>query len=139
MYAKRILSFFQSQKSFSLYNLKKITEILINLGIEKIRITGGEPLIRKDIAEFLEYVCSFKKYKLKEVLITTNGTQLKKYAKKIASLGIKRINVSIDSLNPKKFNLLTNGGELKKVLDGVYEAKDNKNRGKNKYSAIERL
>ena len=51
---------------------------------------------------------------------------VEKYAKKIASFGIKRINVSIDSLNPKKFSLLTNGGDLKKVLDGVYEAKANK-------------
>tara|TARA_A100001011_G_scaffold385570_1_gene459787 strand:+ start:163 stop:1059 length:897 start_codon:yes stop_codon:yes gene_type:complete len=110
----------------SLNDLKRITKILINLGIKKIRITGGEPLIRKDISEFLEYICSLKQKGLEEVLITTNGTQLKKYAKKISDLGIKKINISLDSLSSKKFKFLTNGGNLTEVLNGIYEAKKNK-------------
>ena len=65
-----------------------------------------------------------KENKLEEVLITTNGTQLKKYAKKIAYLGINRINISLDSLDPIKFNYITNGGKLEKVLEGIYEAKE---------------
>jgi len=109
----------------SLSDLKKITKIFINLGIEKIRITGGEPLIRKDIMSFLEYICSQKEKKFSEILITTNGTQLKKYAKKIASFGIKRINISLDTLNPEKFKLITNGGNLSNVMDGIKEAKKN--------------
>ena len=110
----------------SLNDLKRITRILISLGIKKIRVTGGEPLIRKDIGEFLEYICSLKQKGLEEVLITTNGTQLKKYAKKISDLGIKKINISLDSLNSKKFKFLTNGGNLTEVLNGIYEAKKNK-------------
>ena len=109
----------------SLSDLKKISGVFINLGIEKIRITGGEPLIRKDIMSFLEYICSQKRKKFSEVLITTNGTQLKKYAKKIASFGIKRINISLDTLNPEKFKLITNGGNLSNVMDGIKEAKKN--------------
>ena len=72
------------------------------------------------------FVLKKKENKLEEVLITTNGTQLKKYAKKIAHLGINRINVSLDSLDPIKFNYITNGGKLEKVLEGIYEAKKNK-------------
>ena len=124
---KKNMSFYPKIEILSISDLKKITNTLIKSGIKTIRITGGEPLIRKDILEFLEFVCLKKKEnKLKEVLITTNGTQLKKYAKKIAYLGINRINISLDSLDPVKFNYITNGGKLEKVLEGIYEAKKNK-------------
>ena len=87
------------------------------MGVKKIRVTGGEPLIRKDIIEFLEYISTHKKEnKLKEILLTTNGSQLKKYSKKISQLGIRRINVSLDTLISEKFNFVTKGGDLKKFL-----------------------
>ena len=60
---------------------------------------------------------------LDEILLTTNGTQLKKYAKDISNLGVDRINVSLDTLIPEKFQFITNGGNLKQVLDGLFEAK----------------
>ena len=60
---------------------------------------------------------------LKEILLTTNGTQLKKYAKDISNLGVDRINISLDTLIPEKFQFITNGGNLKLVLDGLFEAK----------------
>ncbi len=123
---KKNMFLYPKSEILSLNDLKRITKILISLGIKKIRITGGEPLIRKDIIEFLEYICSLKQKGLEEVLITTNGTQLKKYAKKISDLGIKKINISLDSLNSKKFKFLTNGGNLTEVLNGIYEAKKSK-------------
>ena len=113
-------------RNFIIGDLKRITKVLISLGIKKIRVTGGEPLIRKDIGQFLEYICSLKQKGLEEILITTNGTQLKRFAKKISDLGIKKINVSLDSLDPKKFKFLTNGGNLTEVLNGIYEAKKHK-------------
>ena len=72
---------------------------------------------------FLNIYVHLNKKGLEEILITTNGTQLKKYAKKISDLGIKKINVSLDSLDTKKFKFLTNGGNLTEVLNGIYEAK----------------
>ncbi len=120
---KKNLQLYPKSELLSLNSLKRITKILISLGIKKIRVTGGEPLIRKDISQFLEYVCSLKQKGLEDVLITTNGTQLKRYAKKISDLGIKKINISLDSLDSKKFKFLTNGGNLIDVLNGIYEAK----------------
>ena len=96
---KKNLQLYPKSELLSLNSLKRITKILISLGIKKIRVTGGEPLIRKDISQFLEFTNSLKHQGLEEVLITTNGTQLKRYAKKISDLGIKKINVSLDSLS----------------------------------------
>ena len=98
--------------------------MFIKTGIKKIRITGGEPLIRKDILEIISFLKIQKdKQFLKEILLTTNGTQLKKYAKDISNLGVDRINISLDTLIPEKFQFITNGGNLKLVLDGLFEAK----------------
>ena len=117
--------FYPKSEILTLEQLKKISDILIDLGIKKIRITGGEPLIRKDIIEFLEYISTHKKEKkLKEILLTTNGSQLKKYSKKISQLGVRRINVSLDTLIPEKFNFVTKGGDLKKILEGIFEAQN---------------
>jgi len=118
---------FSKKSSFlSLKQLKVLSRILIKLGIKKIRITGGEPLVRKDILEYLEFLHKQKVNSLlNEILMTTNGTQLKKHAKSISNFGIKRLNVSIDSIIPEKYNFITNGGSLEKVLNGIEEAKKN--------------
>jgi len=106
--------------------------LFIKTGIKKIRITGGEPLIRKDILEIISFLKIQKdKQFLKEILLTTNGTQLKKYAKDISNLGVDRINISLDTLIPEKFQFITNGGNLKLVLDGLFEAKKTKYRSEN--------
>ena len=118
-------SFYSKSDFLSLDDLKKISFSLFDLGIKKIRITGGEPLIRKDILEFLEFLSFQKKKKLvDEILLTTNGTQLKRNASYLSSFGIKRINVSLDSLIPEKYSFITNGGILSNVIDGIYETKD---------------
>ncbi len=118
--------FYKKDEILDLNKLKLISEALIKLGIKKIRITGGEPLVRKDIIQYLEYLSSKLEQKLiNELLITTNGTQLKKYSKIISNLGVKRINVSLDSLVKEKFNFITNGGDLEKVMEGIECAKKN--------------
>ena len=116
--------FFKKEEILDTQQIKKILSFFIKVGIKKVRITGGEPLIRKDILEIISFLKNQKdKNLLKEVLLTTNGTQLKKYAKDISSLGVDRINVSLDTLIPEKFQFITNGGNLNQVLDGLFEAK----------------
>ena len=117
--------FYPKSDFLSLEDLKKISFSLFDVGINKIRITGGEPLIRKDIMKFLQFLSLQKKRKrIKEILLTTNGTQLNKNSSEISDLGIKRINVSLDSLIPQKYSFITNGGSLTKVLNGIFQAKN---------------
>lgn len=109
----------------NLEDLKNLSQSLVEIGIKKIRITGGEPLVRKDLIPFIEYLNSFlKKNILEEVTITTNGTLLEQYAKKLQENGIKRINVSVDSIIPEKYNFITNGGKLDKVISGINKARE---------------
>ena len=87
---------------------------------KKIRITGGEPLIKKGIPILLKYLGKkLNNSNLEELTLTTNGTQLYKYAKIIKDNGIKRINVSLDTLDPKKYLKITRGGNLEQVLEGL--------------------
>lgn len=107
-----------------LNDLEFLSKILIQVGIKKIRITGGEPLVRKDIIPFLKYLNKYKKKgSLDEITITSNGTLLEKYAEDLFNNGIKRMNISIDSLIPEKYSFITNGGKLEKVLNGIKLAK----------------
>lgn len=118
-------NFIKKEEILTIQNLMTISKGLINLGIKKFRITGGEPLIRKGIKDYIEYL-NYQKNKgeLEEILLTTNGTQLSKYAEFLFKNDVKRINVSIDSLDPNKFCLITNGGILENVINGIKKAKD---------------
>lgn len=98
----------------------KIASDMVDLGIDKIRITGGEPLARKDSLEIIKKVGSLD---LKDFTITTNGVLLKKYASKLKEYGVKRVNISLDSLDSNKYKEITRGGDLQNVLDGIEECK----------------
>ena len=98
----------------------KIASDMVDLGIDKIRITGGEPLARKDSLEIIKRVGSLN---LKDFTITTNGVLLKKYASKLKEYGVKRVNISLDSLDSNKYREITRGGNLQNVLDGIEECK----------------
>jgi cyclic pyranopterin phosphate synthase len=91
--------------------------LLTDMGITKVRITGGEPLARKDIINLISRIGKIEK--LENVSLTTNGIFLSGYVKELKNYGIKGINISIDSLNPKKYNAITRGGNLKAVLDSL--------------------
>ena len=109
----------------SLQEIERICISFINLGTTKIRITGGEPLVRKNVMNLFENLGSFlKKGSLKELTLTTNGSQLEKYAQDLYNSGVKRINVSIDTLKPELFSKLTRRGNLEQVLKGIYKAKE---------------
>ena len=97
-------NFYKKEEILDINKLKLISESLIDLGIKKFRITGGEPLVRKDIVEYIEFLSrKLSKKVIDEILLTTNGTQLKKYSKTLSDLGVKRVNVSLDSLIKEKF------------------------------------
>ncbi|MFA5779479.1 MAG: GTP 3',8-cyclase MoaA [Elusimicrobiota bacterium] len=97
----------------------KIVDVAISLGIKKIRITGGEPLIRKGIVKFLSELSQRKV----DFSITTNGLLLSDFADDLKGAGVGRINVSLDTLSEKKFSEITRGGVLKKVINGIVKAK----------------
>lgn len=97
--------------------LQLIAEAAVSLGIEKIRITGGEPLVRKGIVGFLEGLARIEG--LRHLALTTNGLMLVKMAKQLYQAGVQRLNVSLDSLNAATFATITRGGDLKSVLDGL--------------------
>lgn len=89
----------------------------VNMGISKVRITGGEPLSRRGIIEFIRSLSDIEG--LEDVSLTTNGILLEKYAEQLADAGMKRINVSLDSLNREKYSSITRGGDLDAVLRGI--------------------
>ena len=121
---KEKMEFLPKSQILSVEEINRICSVFINLGIKKIRITGGEPLVRKGVPILLNYLGKkINNSNLEEITLTTNGTQLYKYAKMIKKNGIKRINVSLDSLDSKKYMKITRGGNLEQVLDGINIAK----------------
>lgn len=109
------------EEILTLEEIEKITKEFVKLGINKIRITGGEPLVRKGILKLIREIGSLKE--VKDFAMTTNGTMLKKYAKELKNAGLNRVNISLDTLNPRKYSHITRGGDIKNVLEGIEEAK----------------
>ena len=122
---KEKMQFLPRKDILTLEEIERLCDNFIELGVEKIRLTGGEPLVRNDIIKLIEKLNTKKeKTNLKEITLTTNGTLLKKYAKLLKLNGINRINVSLDTINPKKYNQITRFGNIEKVFDGINEALD---------------
>ena len=119
------MTFLPKKDLLSLQEIERICVSFINLGTTKIRITGGEPLVRKNVMSLFNNLGRYlKNGKLKELTLTTNGSQLERYAKDLYNSGVRRINVSIDTLKPELFSKLTRRGNLEKVLKGIYKAKE---------------
>jgi GTP 3',8-cyclase len=98
----------------------KTVQILAELGIKKIRITGGEPLIRED---FLDLIRKIKEIEgIEDMALTTNGIFLSKYLKSLYDMDVKRINISLDSMDPVKYKAITRGGEVSEVLKSILDA-----------------
>nr|CAC40787.1 MoaA protein [Peptoclostridium acidaminophilum] len=104
----------------TLEELQEVAVALVELGIDKIRITGGEPLVRKGIVGLVRELSKCEG--LNEITLTTNGLLLSEYARELKAAGLKRVNISLDTLNPQKFEYITRGGSLEKVLEGIKEA-----------------
>lgn len=95
----------------------RLLKIAVSLGIDKIRLTGGEPLLREDIVDIVRCVSSISG--VNDLSLTTNGVLLSSFAKKLKDAGLKRINISLDTLNPDKFKIITSGGNIDSVLEGI--------------------
>ena len=118
------MTFLPKAELLSLEELERVCTAFIRMGVEKLRITGGEPLVRKGIMSFFEAMGLQLGHGLKELTVTTNGSQLRKYAQALAACGVKRINVSVDTLDDAKFAQITRWGRLSQVLDGIAAAKE---------------
>ncbi|MBV9626986.1 MAG: GTP 3',8-cyclase MoaA [Xanthobacteraceae bacterium] len=118
------MTFLPKQDLLSLEELDRLCSAFIAKGVRKLRLTGGEPLVRRGI---MTLVSSLGRHlqsgALDELTLTTNGSQLQKYAQDLANVGVKRINVSLDTLDPDKFRAITRWGDLHKVLDGIEAAR----------------
>jgi cyclic pyranopterin phosphate synthase len=119
------MTFLPKAEILSLEELDRLCSTFIRLGVKKLRLTGGEPLVRKNIV-FLFRALSrhLDSGALEELTLTTNGSQLAKYAAELKSLGVRRVNVSVDTLDPQKFMAITRWGRLDKVQEGLAAAKD---------------
>ncbi len=116
------MKFLPRAQLLTLEELATISRAFIELGVDKIRITGGEPLIRRNVIKLFQDIGQLPG--LRELVITTNGSQLPKLAQQLKDAGVKRINISLDSLNVEKFKRITRTGNLEDVLAGLQAAMD---------------
>ena len=114
------MTFMPRNEVLSLEELTRVSKAFVALGVKKIRITGGEPLIRKNVMTLFRNLGNIPN--LEELCLTTNGSHLHQYAHELAEAGVDRINISLDTLNPEQFKSLTRFGDLDKVLQGIETA-----------------
>ena len=118
------MQFVPRTQLLTLEEIEAIGRAFVELGVTKIRITGGEPLTRRNILSLFNGLGKLRRDgKLKDFTITTNGTQLPRYAAALKAAGVTRLNVSLDTLKPDRFKAITRIGELSKTLDGLRAAK----------------
>ncbi len=111
------MKFVPRTQLLTLEEMETVGRSFINLGVDKIRITGGEPLVRRNIMRLFDSLGAIEA--LKDLTLTTNGTQLKKYARQLKAAGVTRINVSLDTLRADRFKQMTRIGELSRTLEGI--------------------
>jgi cyclic pyranopterin phosphate synthase len=101
----------------SFEEIVEIVNVGVDLGIDKVRITGGDPLVRRNIEELISRLSENKG--IKDLAMTTNGILLDKYATILAKAGLHRVNISLDTMNPEKYSYITRGGDINKVFKGI--------------------
>lgn len=116
------MKFLPRQQILSLEEILKVAERFVALGTTRIRLTGGEPLVRAGIVELCRNIAALPG--LRELCMTTNGSQLGKLARPLFEAGLKRLNISLDSLDPARFRELTRTGDLRQVLEGIEAARE---------------
>ena len=115
------MTFLPRQQILTLEEQLRLARIFVAQGVSKIRLTGGEPLVRKGVVGLCEDLAALPG--LRELVMTTNGSQLVSMAEPLARAGVKRLNISLDSLDEGKFHAITRTGQLQKVLDGIEAAR----------------
>ncbi len=117
------MTFLPKRDLLTLEELDRVCAAFIRLGTDKIRITGGEPLVRRNVMQLFDSLGARLGHGLKELVVTTNGTQLAKLAGGLYAAGVRRVNVSLDTLDPQKFTAITRWGRIEPTLDGIFAAK----------------
>jgi GTP 3',8-cyclase len=118
------MTFLPKAELLTLEELDRVCSAFIRLGVKKLRLTGGEPLVRRDIMTLFRALGRhIKSGALDELTLTTNGSQLARYAEELRDCGVRRVNISLDTLDPAKFTDITRRGQLPQVLDGISAAK----------------
>jgi len=118
------MTFLPKADLLTLEELDRLCSAFIAKGVKKLRLTGGEPLVRRNVMSLVRSLSRhLESGALGELTLTTNGTQLAKHAQELADCGVRRINVSLDTLDPKKFREITRWGEIDKVLEGIEAAR----------------
>ncbi len=119
------MEFLPRKELLTLEELDRVCTTFVGMGVRKLRLTGGEPLVRRNIMSlFRSLGRHLKTGALDELTLTTNGSQLARYAHELVECGVRRVNVSVDSLDPAKFAEITRRGRLDQVLDGLRAAKE---------------
>src|SRR5579885_1142891 len=118
------MTFLPKAELLTLEELDRVCSAFVRLGVRKLRLTGGEPLVRRNIMSLFRALGRhIESGALDELTLTTNGSQLARYAEELRRCGVRRVNVSLDTLDPAKFALITRRGRLEVVLDGIDAAK----------------
>jgi len=118
------MQFLPKREILTLEEMTSLADAFIARGIKRIRLTGGEPLVRKGIDQLVQAIGRRIGDGLDELTLTTNGSQLRQHAATLADAGVRRINVSLDSLDPERFAFISRGGQLATVLDGIAAARE---------------
>ncbi|UZD92569.1 GTP 3',8-cyclase MoaA [Cognatishimia activa] len=114
------MTFLPKKDLLTLEELERMCSTFVRLGVEKLRITGGEPLVRRDIMTFFKAMGKhLDTGALKELTLTTNGSQLHRFADDLYACGVRRVNISLDTLDPDKFKRVTRWGRLENVIRGI--------------------
>ncbi|MCA1770450.1 MAG: GTP 3',8-cyclase MoaA [Halomonas sp.] len=116
------MTFLPRAQVLTLEELALVARAFIELGVEKVRLTGGEPLVRRDIDQLVEQIGALPG--LRDFAMTTNGASLPKFARRLREAGMTRLNISLDSLDPERFRQLTRTGDLARVIDGIRAARE---------------
>ena len=116
------MQFLPKRDLLTLEELDRLCSSFVDLGVRKLRITGGEPLVRRDIMSFFRATSRHLGAGLDELTLTTNGSQLGRFASELADIGVRRVNVSLDTLDADKFAAITRWGRLDQVLAGIKAA-----------------
>ncbi|HYB11705.1 MAG TPA: GTP 3',8-cyclase MoaA [Alphaproteobacteria bacterium] len=118
------MTFLPKSEILSLEELERVCSAFVRLGVRKLRLTGGEPLVRRDIMTLFRRLGRLiETDNLAELTVTTNGSQLAKYASELLASGVRRVNVSLDTLDAAKFTAITRWGKLDRVIEGITAAK----------------
>lgn len=118
------MTFLPKRDVLTLEELDRLCSVFINKGVRKLRLTGGEPLVRRGMMAFIEGLSRhLQSGDLEELTLTTNGSQLSRFSQDLYNFGMRRINISLDTLDPDKFKSITRWGEIDKVLQGIAAAK----------------